>query len=293
VYLPDIELHEAATLEEAAALMARYAPNARMLAGGTDLLVDLKTKRVSADHIVSINRIDDLRGVTTTDAGLRIGALTTITQLDRSPIVRQRFAPILDATGKMAAPQIRNMATVGGNIACAVPCADLPPVLTVMNASVVLWSAGGQREVPLEEIFVGPRQTIIHNDEVLTAILVPEPPPGSGAAYARFQLRDGNTIAVAAVAAGLRLDDDIVRDARVALGAVAPTPKLVAAAAAALIGKTPDEAVFAQAADAAMKAAKPISDVRGSAQYRREVVGVLTRRALAAARHRAGDARGT
>jgi len=290
VHVPDIELHEATTLEEAAAALARYGAEARLLAGGTDLLVDLKTGRVRVAQLVSINRIDALRGISEADGNLRIGALTTITELDRSPIVRERFAPLLDATRRMAAPQIRNVATVGGNIACAVPCADLPPILTAMNASLVLWSASGQRDVPLEAFFIGARQTVRRDDEVLTAVLVPKPPPGFGAAYARFQLRDGNAIAVAAVAAGLTLDaDGIVRDARIVLGAVAPVPKLVESAGAQLVGQRADEDAFRRAAEAAMHAAEPISDVRASADFRRELVGVLARRALSTALDRAKE----
>ena len=177
MYIPDVELHEATTLEEAAALMKRYAPDARLLAGGTDLLVDLKSGRVSVGHLVSIKRIAALRGVSEVDGGLRIGALTTITQLDHAPLVQQQFLPLREATRRMAAPQIRNAATVGGNIASAVPCADLPPILTVMNASLVLWSAEGERNVPLESFFVGARQTVRRDDEVLTAVLVPKQPP--------------------------------------------------------------------------------------------------------------------
>ncbi len=292
MYVPDIELHETDTLEQAAAAMARHAPDARLLAGGTDLLVDLKTGRVRVGHLVSINRIEALRGISETGGHLRIGALATITQLDRSPIVRARFSPILDATRKMAAPQVRNVATVGGNIASAVPSADLPPILTAMNAAVVLWSAKGERTVPLDAFFVGPRQTVLRDDEVLTAILVPKPPPRFGAAYARFQLRDGNAIAVAAVAASLLLGDgNTVRDARVVLGAVAPVPMLVEAAGAALAGRPPDEEAFHRAADAAMEAAEPISDIRGSADFRREIVGVLTQRASRTAWQRARETR--
>jgi carbon-monoxide dehydrogenase medium subunit len=288
VYVPDIELCEARTLEEAAALMKQHAPGARLLAGGTDLLVDLKSGRVSVGHLVSINRIAALRGVSETDGGLRIGALTTITQLDRAPLVQQRFSPLLEATRQMAAPQIRNVATVGGNIASAVPCADLPPILTAMNASVVLWSLEGERVVPLETFFVGARQTVRRDDEVLTAVLVPRPAAGFGAAYARFGLRDGNTIAVAAVAAGLFLDDNnTVREARIVLGAVAPIPRLVESAGAELVGQPPTDDAFRRAADAAMRAAEPISDVRGSAEFRRELVGVLTRRAMGTSWERA------
>lgn len=290
MHLPDIELHEAATLQEAAAVKRRYAPDARLLAGGTDLLVDLKAGRVTAGHLVSVNRIDALRGVSETDGSLCIGALTTITQLHSSPIVGQRFSPILDATGKMAAPQIRNVATVGGNIACAVPCADLPPILTAIHASVALWSPKGERSVPLEAFFMDARQTVLRDDEVLTGVLVPKPRPGFGAAYARFALRDGNAIAVAAVAAGLTLGrDNTVRNACIVLGAVAPIPKVVEAAQTLLVGEHADEEVFNAAAVAAMEAAEPISDVRGSADFRREVVGVMTRRALATACRRAKE----
>ncbi|HUU94630.1 MAG TPA: xanthine dehydrogenase family protein subunit M [Phycisphaerae bacterium] len=292
MYIPDVELHEATTLEEAAALMNRYAPDARLLAGGTDLLVDLKTGRVSVGHLVSIKRIAALRGVSAADGSLRIGALTTITQLDRAPIVQQRFPSLLEATRQMAAPQIRNVATVGGNIASAVPCADLPPILTAMNASVVLWSPKGERAVPLETFFVGARQTVRSDDEVLTTALVPKMPPGFGAAYARFALRDGNAIAVAAVAAGLLLDgSNMVRDARIVLGAVAPIPKLVESAGAELVDQPPTDNAFHRAADAAMRAAEPISDLRGSADFRRELVGVLTRRALTSACRRAKEPR--
>jgi carbon-monoxide dehydrogenase medium subunit len=292
VYIPDIELHEAATLKEAADVMTRYAPDARFLAGGTDLLVDLKTGRFRVGHVVSLNRIDALRGISETGDGVRIGALTTITSLDQSPIVRERFSPLLDATGQMANPQIRNVATVGGNIVSAVPCADLPPILTVMNASVVLWSPGGERTCPLDSFVTGVRQTALHGGELLAAVLVPNQLPGFGAAYARFALRDGNAIAVAAVAAGLHLDGDgKVQDACIVLGAVAPIPLMVESAGSVLRGQPPGEEAFRRAADAAMEAAEPISDVRGSAEFRREIVGVLTRRALTTACRRAKEVR--
>jgi carbon-monoxide dehydrogenase medium subunit len=272
VYLPAVELHEAATLTEAAALLDRYGPDARLLAGGTDVLVDLKTARVGGEHLISIQGIDELRGVAQTNAGLDIGALTTLAELDRSSIVAERYPVIQDATSRMAAPQIRNAATVGGNLAGAVPCADLPPVLLVSDASVVLWSPDGRRTVGMAELCVGPREF--------------------GAAYERFALRDGNAIAVAAVAAGLVLDDNgTVSDARIALGAVAPTSRLVDGAAAALTGRALDDDVIAEAARAAMDAAEPISDVRGSAEYRRRLVGILTARALAAAQRRAQGGR--
>jgi carbon-monoxide dehydrogenase medium subunit len=281
LYVTNVELHECKTLAEASTLLSRHGAGARILAGGTDLLVDLKTGRLAARHLVTVRDVPDLRGISLTDEGLRIGALTTITELHQSPIVRERFAPILDATGRMAAPQIRNLATVGGNIACAVPCADLPPILSVLGASIVVWAAGDERHVPLDAFFVGVRRTVLRAGEILRAVLVSHLPSRFGAAYARFALRDGNAIAVAAVAAGLQLgNDDIIRDARLTLGAVAPTPQTAHRARQALIGAAPNEPAFAAAAEEAMAEAQPITDVRGSASFRRALVGVLTRRAL-------------
>jgi carbon-monoxide dehydrogenase medium subunit len=290
MHIPDVELHQVNTLDEAAALMARHAPDARLLAGGTDLLVDLKTGRVSVCHLVSLNRLDEMRGVTETGEGLRIGALTTISELESSTVVRERYVPILDAAGQMAARQIRNRATAGGNVSCAVPCADLPPILTAMNATVRLWSPGAEREIPLDGFYTGPRQTVRRDDEVLTSIEVPKPPAGFGAAYERFAQRDGNAIAVAAVAASLLLDGEgTVREGRLVLNAVAPTPKSVRKAAKALAGRPADDEAFRAAAILAREAAEPISDARGSAEFRRELVEVLARRALGRALERATE----
>jgi carbon-monoxide dehydrogenase medium subunit len=288
MHIPDVELHRAASLEEAASLMAHHAPDARLLAGGTDLLVDLKTGRVAVRHVVSLDRIEALRGISKTDDGLRIGALATLTELGEAPDVHGGFAPLLDAVTRMAGRQIRNMATVGGNVACGVPCADLPPILIAMRASVRLWSPGGARDVPIEKFHTGPRETVRRDDEVLTEVRVPDQGEGFGAAYARFAQRDGNAIAVAGVAASLMLDErGDVAEARVALNAVAPTPKMVAAAGQALVGRTPDEAAFREAARLAREAAEPISDSRGSADFRRDLVEVLARRALERAAGRA------
>lgn len=292
MFIPKIELHEPTSLEEACDAMADLAHDARLLAGGTDLLVDLKTGRARASHLISLHRIGALRGISEANGGLRLGAMTTITQLDRARPAGERFPALREATSKMAAPQIRNAATVGGNVACAVPCADLPPVLTAMKASAVLWSRKGHREVPLEAFYAGARQTVRRDDEVLTAVEIPKPSPGFGAAYARFAMRDGNAIAVASVAAGLLLDrGGTVGAARIVLGAVAPVPKLVEAAGTELVGQAADEDVFGRAADIARDAAEPISDVRGSADFRREIVGVLTRRALRVALRRAQEAK--
>jgi carbon-monoxide dehydrogenase medium subunit len=290
VYIPDFELHRPSTLDQAGALLQQHGLDARLLAGGTDLLVDLKTGRVVADQVVSLHGIDGLRGITRDGGALRIGALTTINQLNASPLLDSAFSALRDATTQMAAHQIRNAATVGGNIASAVPCADLPPLLIAMKADALLWSAGIERSVPLEAFFLGPRQTVMQEGEVLIAVLVSGPPAaGFGAAYARLALRNGNGIAVAAVAAGLTVQDGVIGEARVVLGAVAPIPLFAEEAGELLAGRKADAAAFAEAAAAAQKAAEPISDIRGSKEYRRDVVGVLATRALQGALKRATD----
>jgi carbon-monoxide dehydrogenase medium subunit len=244
---------------------------------------------VAVSHVVSINRIDELRAISHSDAQLRIGALVTPNQLAASQVVRDRFPAILDATRDLAAPQIRNMATIGGNIASAVPSADLPPIFMVMNASVELWSPQGERRVPLESFFTGPRRTVRKDSEILTAVIVPNPPKSFGAAYARFALRAANACAVAGVAASVQINDNIIDAASVAIGSVAPTPKLVEPAATLLVGRPADQDAFDEAATVAMEAADPISDIRASAEYRRELVRVLTRRALTEAANRAQE----
>ncbi len=290
MYLTDIVFHDARTLEEAGALMTQYAPDARLLAGGTDLLVDLKTGRAKYGHVVSMTGIDALHDITADANGLRIGALATPNELAAYPAVKERFAPILDATSKLAAQQIRNMATVGGNIAGAIPSADLPPILIVMGASVVIWSPRGERTVPVESVFVGPRKTSLACDDILTAILVPTPPLRSGAAFARFAQRRANACAVAGVAASIHLaDDGTIAGARIALSAVAPTPILVPGITELLAGQPTESDAFMQAAAAAGEAALPITDLRGSADFRAQIVSVLARRALDAACRRAKE----
>jgi len=291
VYIPAVTVHQPESLEEASLLLRTLGPRARFLAGGTDLLVDLKTGRLSLDHVVSLSRLDALRGISVDHGVLRIGAMSTPNRLAGHPAVGQRWSPLLDALLEMAAVQVRNMATVGGNIASAIPSADLPPILMAMHATVVLRSWDGERVIPLTEFFVGPRESVRRDGEVLTAILVPEPPRGFGAAYARFALREANACAVAGVAASLQLDArGAIEDARLVLGAVAPTPRTVDRAAQVLIGRLPAEGIFLAAAKEAMAAADPISDIRASADFRRKIVGVLTQRALRKAHARTEEA---
>lgn len=292
MYLPNIQLYQPETLSDVSRLLAEHSPDVRILAGGTDLLVDLKTARINFNHIVSLNAVDKLKGIIIDDDGLHIGALTTISEFNRCSEVKDSvFYPIRDASTKMAALQVRNVATVGGNIVSAVPCADMPPILMVMNASVILWSPTGERSVPLDSFFVGPRNTQKKDAEILTQINVPVPAVNCGIAYERFALRDGNAIAVASVAAGLCLDsENIIQNIRLALGAVAPIPKLVQVIGSAFTGRPFNNETINEIVKLSVDAAQPITDIRGSIEYRKNIVGILTKRALvnAADRIRSG-----
>lgn len=231
---------EPETIEEAIDWLGRGPGKSRVLAGGTDLLVRLKRRQWIADRVVSIRRIGDLRGVTRDDRGIWIGALTTIEELRDVPYLR-------DVAFSMASAQIRNLATVGGNLCNASPAADLGPPLLVLGATLVAAGPEGERAIPMSEFFLGPGKSALRHDEILTGVRVPGIP--GRAAFLKF-----GPIAVVSVAAAT---------GRVALGAVAPTPILVPADP-----------------EAAAAACSPIDDPRASAEYRRHLVRVLTRRAL-------------
>ncbi len=286
MHIPDLQLHHANTLQEAASLMEQLGPRAEYLAGGTDLLVDLKTGRADTDHLISIAGIEQVNQITLEGGDLTIGSLVTVGQLNDADL-SGAWSAVQDATRVMAAPAIRNMATVGGNLASAVPSADLPPIFMVLGASVNRWSPTQVRSVSVADFFTGVRRTVRACDEVLTCVCLPLPPMRSGAAYVRFALREGNAIAVAAAAAQVVLGaDQRIESASVAIGAVAPTPLLLRDVPAMLAGRPPDESAWQHAADAAAAAADPISDIRGSAAFRRELIGVLTKRALRLATER-------
>lgn len=283
-----LELHEASSYEDAAALLSKYSPDVRLLAGGTDVLVELKNNSKAVGHLVTLDRIESMHGITEEKDGLRIGAMATITELDESPLITGAYEAIRDAASQMATRQIRNTATIGGNIVSANPCADMPPVLIVLDAVASVFSAKGTRNVELKDLITDARKTSLAQDELLVSIRVPQPKPRSGAAYVCFGLRNGNAITVASAAASLTLNKNgTVQSACIALGAVAPRPVRVDAAKLWLEGRKLNGDSLDEVVRATTEAAQPISDIRGSAEYRRELVGVLTRRALQIAEKRA------
>jgi CO/xanthine dehydrogenase FAD-binding subunit len=284
---PSFEYHRPASLSEACALLSKLGPEALPLAGGTDVVVDLRRGLKQPRHLVSLADLEELQLIVVEKGELRIGASITPARLEASEIVGSARPELLDAVGVFGTPQVRNRATIGGNLCSAASCGDLAPLLVALRGRAVVAGPEERRELPLEEFFGDHRRTVLERGEILIEVVVPAKSPGEGAAYRVFGLRAANYITVAGVAAFVQLEKGVCKQARIALGAVAPTPVLVPAAAERLVGSPLDETVIAKAAQAAREAAAPISDVRGSAEHRRELVEALCVRALRAAEGRA------
>jgi carbon-monoxide dehydrogenase medium subunit len=276
--LSDIRLHRPRSIAEAVKLLGEM-EDSRLLAGGTDLLVDIKQGLVRVKNLISLQDIEELRGIEEDAGRIRIGAMVTPHQILSSGLINKHIPALADAAGTMASTQIRALATVGGNIASAVPSADLPPLLMAAEASVVL-DCGSPREIGLSEFFTGPRSTVCGKGEVLTSVYVPLPARGTGFSYKKLTLREANALAVVGVAARIMLGRGKIKKAAIVLGAVAPTPLLARKASDLLNGKEPSEALFDESASLAKKEGSPISDIRGSSWYRQELIHALTCRAL-------------
>lgn len=287
--LCEFSYHRPETLLETFALSRRLGGGTLYLAGGTELMPDFRRGAETAAHLIALHGVPELAGISTKGGQLRIGAMTTIREVGASAEVRQLLPALAEAALSLGSPQIRSLATIGGNFCRAVPCADTPPPCIAAGAAVRLASADGERTVSAEAFFVGPRKTILRPGEVLVEVLIPAQPPSSGASYQRFALRRGSALAVASVAARLVLDGERIVEARVSLGSVAPVPLLASRAMSLLEGQPPTEEVFARAAVSAAAEARPITDIRGTEPFRRHLVEVLARRAFAEAAHRARE----
>jgi CO/xanthine dehydrogenase FAD-binding subunit len=283
----DYVLHRPGTLGEACALGERFAGSAAFLAGGTELLVDLRSGRKRVAQVVSLAGVPELKELRVDGDWLKIGALCTLGDIAASPIVKEFFPPLCEAILSMAGRQIRNLGTMGGNFCCAVPCSDTPPISIAAGAELVLAGPKGERTVPATEFHRGPRETVLKPGEILREIRIPAQPANSGASYQRFGLRRGMSLSVAAVAARIDLTDGLIEKARIVMSAVGPVPLVAERAADAVVGQAPSPEVFAAAAEIAAEESQPITDLRGSEQYRRDLVRVLTGRALEVAARRA------
>ncbi|HZP35501.1 MAG TPA: xanthine dehydrogenase family protein subunit M [Methylomirabilota bacterium] len=276
------------SLDDCIKLLARHGAEARPLAGGTDLLPQMKTGVSRPRVVVDLSGIERLRQIQAGNGqGLRIGAAVTARQIEQSPAIRGAYRSIAESGALVGSIQVRNLATVGGNLCNAAPSADMAPPLVALEAQAVIAGPRGERRVPMADLFTGVRKTALAPDEVLVEIVVPAPGPGSGGQYLRHTPRRELDIAVVGVASQLTLAGGRCTKARIALAAVAPTPVRATAAERALEGQAITPALIEQAATLAVEAARPISDQRGSVEFRKHLVRVLTRRTLTTAFERA------
>ena len=283
------ELVIAKDAAHAVALLAEHGPSVKVLAGGTDLLVDLKSASNVPQVVVDISRAADLKGIVITEQGLRIGALVTHTEIMRSPLIRELFPALADAAHTIGAVQTRNLGTLGGNLVTCVPSMDSGPPLVALDALVTIAGTGGRRQVPLTGFFAGLRKTLLKPEELLVEIVIPSENLGKPADFQKFGLRKGQALALVNAAASLWVDweRNVCVAPRIALGAVAPTVIRASTAEAHLDGRAITPEAMAEAGRIAASEAHPITDFRASADYRRALIAVLTRRALANAYARA------
>jgi len=273
--LPRFEYASARSVREALGLVARSGGRASLLAGGTDLLVKMKMDRIAPAIVVDIKRVAALGGpIRETRGFIAIPPLATLAEIAESRLLARKV-PVLPRTALlMASPQVRSRATVGGNLANAAPSADMAPPLMALGARVKVHAKAGARTVPLDEFFTGPGET------VLGTILVPVPPASSKASYHPFTIREAMDLSVASAAAFVRRKGKRIVEARIVLGAVAPTPIRVPEAEALLVGTMGGPGDIEAAAEAAVRASRPITDVRATEEYRRDIVRVVATRAI-------------
>lgn len=279
------------SLREAVEILAEN-PETLPLAGGTDLLVQIKERHRPVSAVMSLKRVQEVHEFANNGV-LTIGSAVKVGRIAADSWVQQYFTSLAAGAGLIGSVQIQNMATVGGNICNASPSADTAPPLLALDTQLLIASAQGERTLPLSDFFLGPGRTALQPGELLKAILLPHPKTRSGSFYYRHTPRAHMDIAVVGSAAMLGLDEEgRIAEARIALGAVAPTPVRAPDAEALLIGETPCEELFAHAASAAVAAARPIDDLRASADYRRHLVKIFTQRALRQAFVRAKENHG-
>jgi len=285
---PTFDYHAPKTLPEAVALLSRFGDDAKVLAGGQSLLPLMKLRLGQPKNLVDIGRIPGLEDIKEERGFLHIGARTREAALERNELVRKRFPILVDTTEVIADPIVRNLATVGGNLAHGDPANDHPATMIALGARVVALGPKGQREIPVAQLFKGLFSTALEPDEILVDVRVPTPPDRSGGAYLKLERKVGD-FATAAAAVQLTLDGrgEVAR-AGIALTAAGPIPVQASEAEAYLVGRRVDEATIAEAARLAARATSPTADRRGTVEYKQEMARVLTARAIRTAYTRAG-----
>lgn len=269
------------TLKEVCILLEEKGEGAMLMAGGTDLLVKYKRKVVSLNTVIDVKRIKDLEKISFDESkGLTIGCAATLTAIENHPVIREKYPAVADAAHATANVQIRNMASLAGNLCNAAPSAENAPALMAMDATVTLLSSSGSRTIPLNEFFKGPGKTVIATSEIMTEVNVPVPPLSSGSSYQHISARGKVDISAVNVGSMLIIKNNRCEEARIFLGAVAPVPMMAARAQDVIRGRAITEELIKTAALEASRECMPISDIRATAEYRKLMVAVLTGRAI-------------
>jgi CO/xanthine dehydrogenase FAD-binding subunit len=280
MHLPRFSYYAPTSTEEACSFLASHKGQALPLAGGTDLLVRMKQRRLVPGFLVNLKNIPGMDYIDyDEERGLRIGALATIQSMKNSVIIKRHFKVLAEAAGVESSVQIRNVATIGGNIANASPAADAPLALIALGGSVVLKQAGAQREVPLENFFLGPGKSMLQTGEIISEIRVPSPWARTGGAYIKHAVRRTD-IAIVSVGVVIMLGEKVCEEARIALGSVAPTAIRARRAEEGLKSKEITDELAEEAARTAMEESHPIDDIRGYAEYRSRTILEITKQAI-------------
>jgi carbon-monoxide dehydrogenase medium subunit len=285
--MAEIQYKVAKSVKEAASMMAAAKGQGRVLAGGTDLLVQMKSGMVAPGVIVDVKKIAEMTTITEKGGSFRIGAATPAAVIGEHKKLKKTWPGVVEAANLIGSTQVQGRASVGGNLCNASPAADSVPALVAAGATVSIQGPKGKREVPVEKFTAGPGKTTLKPGEIVVSFTLPKRPAKSSDAYLRLIPRTEMDIAVVGVGVSLSMKGDTCVDARVGLGAVAPTVLLVTAAAKALVGSKLDDKALEAAAAACSAACRPIDDKRGTIKYRTKIAGVLLKRATAIARDRA------
>lgn len=283
--LPKFEYLTPKTLNEAVFMLSQHRDEARVIAGGTDLLHKMKKREETPKYLIGLKNIPRLDYIDYDKAkGLRFGPLVTIHAIEASPLIRDKFPILSQAASSMASAQIRNLGTVVGNISSAVPSADMAPGLIVLGGKLKIANIKGERLIPVEDFFTGPSVSVLAPDELVVEVQVPNPPPYSGMVYIKHTIRAAMELAIVGVATMVGFQNGVCNEIKIALGAVAPTPIRATKAETVLKGKPFSTKLVKEASEKASDEARPISDIRASAEYRKEMVRILSGRALNKAR---------
>lgn len=277
------EYLEPVSIEEAVSLLDKYGQKAKILAGGTDLVPSMKEKTIKPEYLISMGKVPGLDYIRLNgDGGIKIGAMTTVRSIELSLELKKKCGILCDAASQLASTAVRNVGTIGGNLCNCSPSADMAPALLVLSAKAIMVGSKGERAVPLEEFLTGPGATCLYLDELLTEIQIPGLQPHTAGVYLKCTARGGEDLALVGTAALLTMNmaDDTCADVKIAIGAAAPTAIRAHQAEALLKGKKLEQGLIEEAAKAASEESIPIDDIRGSAEYRREMIKVFARDAI-------------